>query len=86
MWLEARLFGIPTVDLISNGNHHHFCFSLHDVLVTDSRATAALYRESEGLDVRPCGIFIKPSHAKSAAVVARLILMANNERHSLLDR
>lgn len=60
MWMEARLFGIPTVYVVVNGNHHHYRFPLHDLVITDSRATAELYRRTEGLSVTPVGIFINP--------------------------
>lgn len=43
MWMEARLFKIPTVYVVVNGNHHHYRFPLHDLVITDSRSTAELY-------------------------------------------
>ncbi|MDO5531657.1 hypothetical protein, partial [Sutterella sp.] len=45
MWMEARLFGIPTGYLICNGNHHHFRFPLHDIVLCDSHATAEVYKK-----------------------------------------
>ena len=60
MWMEARLFKIPTVYVVVNGNHHHYRFPLHDLVITDSKATAELYKRTEGLTVTPVGIFINP--------------------------
>ena len=60
MWMEAKLFGIPTVYLICNGNHHHYRFPLHDLVLTDSQATAELYKNDDGLTVQTIGNFINP--------------------------
>ena len=98
MWMEAKLFGIPTVYAVYNGNHHYYRFPLHDLVITDSQATSDLYKATEGLTIHPFGIFINPetvvaknrnpqtvtfinpAFQKGAALVARLILMANKER------
>lgn len=60
MWMEARLFGIPTVYVVCNGNHHHYRFPLHDLVITDSESTAKLYKDADGLTVHPIGNFINP--------------------------
>lgn len=60
MWMEARLFGIPTVYVVCNGNHHHYRFPLHDLVITDSKSTAKLYKDADGLTVHPVGNFINP--------------------------
>lgn len=60
MWMEARLFGIPTAYIICNGNHQNYRFPLHDILLCDSKATSRFYREKEGLVVHPIGNFINP--------------------------
>ena len=58
LWMEARTFGIPTVYHVFNGNHHHYRFPLHDMVLTDSEATAKIYKETEGLTIHPYGICI----------------------------
>ena len=60
MWMEARLFRIPTVYVVCNGNHHHYRFPLHDLVITDSESTAKLYKDADGLTVHPVGNFINP--------------------------
>lgn len=60
MWMEARLFGIPTAYIICNGNHQNYRFPLHDILLCDSEATSRFYKEKEGLTVHPMGNFINP--------------------------
>ena len=61
MWMEARSFGIPTAYIICNGNHHHYRFPLHDIVLCDSKATAKLYKDEDGLTVHPFGNFINPN-------------------------
>lgn len=61
MWLEARLFGIPTGYMICNANHLHYRFPQHDVLFCDSHATADYYKAKEGLTVHSIGNFINPA-------------------------
>lgn len=60
IWMEARLFGIPTAYIICNGNHQNYRFPLHDILLCDSEATSRFYKEKEGLTVHPMGNFINP--------------------------
>ena len=60
MWMEARLFGIPTAYIICNGNHQNYRFPLHNILLCDSEATSRFYKEKEGLTVHPMGNFINP--------------------------
>ena len=60
MWMEARSFGIPTAYIICNGNHHHYRFPLHDIVLCDSKATAKLYKDEDGLTVHPFGNVINP--------------------------
>ena len=59
-WMGARRFGIPTVYVVCNGNHHHYRFPLHDLVITDSKSTAKLYKDADGLTVHPVGNFINP--------------------------
>lgn len=61
MWLEAELFGIPSVYVLCNANHLRYRFPQHALLLCDSRATAEYYREREGLLVHPVGNFINPA-------------------------
>lgn len=60
MWAEAKFFGIPTVYVVCNGNHRHFRFPMHDLVICDSHATADYYKRQEGLTVHPVANFINP--------------------------
>lgn len=77
MWLEARLFGIPTAYIICNGNHLHYRFPLHNVLLCDSEATSRYYREREGLNVHPVGNFINPQIVVSPEHEPRYVTFIN---------
>ena len=77
MWMEARLFKIPTVYVVVNGNHHHYRFPLHDLVITDSRSTAELYKRTEGLTVTPVGIFINPDIVVAKARYPQTVTFIN---------
>ena len=77
MWMEAKLFGIPTGYIICNGNHQHYRFPLSDVLLCDSHATAAFYKEKEGLTVHPMGNFINPALVVSETHEPRFVTFIN---------
>lgn len=70
---EARAHGIPSVAYLVNANYmgSRWCRDV-DLVVTDSKATANLYKEKLGLNVIPCGKFIEYS-----SVVAREHLRKN---------
>lgn len=77
MWMEARLFGIPTAYIICNGNHLHYRFPLHDVLLCDSQSTSAYYRDREGLTVHPIGNFINPDLVVAKEPTPRFVTFIN---------
>lgn len=58
---EARRLGISSVAYLANGNYKgtRWCTDV-DQIVTDSQATAKMYRERLGIDCIPVGLFINP--------------------------
>lgn len=77
MWVEAKLLGIPTGYMLCNGNHHFYRFPLHDVVLTDSQATADVYKETEGLTCHPYGIFIDPNHVIAQNRIPQCVTFIN---------
>ncbi|HSI52879.1 MAG: glycosyltransferase family 4 protein [Ramlibacter sp.] len=64
---EARLAGIPVVFyLVNAGYKFKETFRDVSVIVTDTEATAALYRERHGFNCIPVGKFIDPALNKAA--------------------
>ena len=64
---EARALGIPVVFYLVSGNYKsRDTFRDVSVIVTDTQATADLYRERLGLDCKPIGKFIDPVAFKAA--------------------
>jgi len=58
---EARRRGIPVAFYLANGNYHNTRWKDDiDLVLTDSQATADLYKERIGLNVQPLGTFIDP--------------------------
>jgi glycosyltransferase involved in cell wall biosynthesis len=59
---EARFHGIPVLFYIANGNYKHkrWCRDV-DLILTNSRATADLYKRRLGVKPVPVGTFIDPS-------------------------
>ncbi len=61
---EARDAGIPVVFyLVNPGYHDKTVFKDVSVIITDTEATAALYRQRHGLDCIPVGKFINPAES-----------------------
>lgn len=58
---EARARGIPSAFYLANGNYKAFrwCRDV-DLILTDSQATADMYRKSAGFAATPVGKFIDP--------------------------
>jgi glycosyltransferase involved in cell wall biosynthesis len=75
---EAKVRGIPVAFYLANGNYHDARWH-HDVdlLLTDSQATAALYRERLRRDVTPIGAFVDPADVVAAQRDPRHILFVN---------
>ncbi len=63
---EARIAGIPVVFyLVNAGYKHKETFRDVSVIVTDTKATAELYRERHGFNCIPVGKFIDPALNKA---------------------
>ena len=55
---EAKIRGIPVVYALCNGLHHTFSFADCDLIFSPSEATAKLYHDMDGIDVKAVGQFI----------------------------
>jgi glycosyltransferase involved in cell wall biosynthesis len=75
---EARRRGIKVVFLLVNGNYRDARWSRDvDLIVTDSAATAALYRDRLNLAVTPVGKFIEPARVVAQAHERQRVLFVN---------
>ncbi|MFN9990003.1 MAG: glycosyltransferase [Cyanobacteriota bacterium] len=64
---EARLQGAGTIFYLANPSYNHLrYFRDVDRVVTDTAATATLYRRSLGLIAQPIGLFIDPQRVVAA--------------------
>ena len=64
---EARLRGAGTIFYLANPSYNHLrYFRDVDRVVTDTAATATLYRRSLGLIAQPIGLFIDPKRVVAA--------------------
>lgn len=72
---EARVRGIPSAFYLANGNYKavRWCQDV-DLILTDSQATAEMYRKEIGYIAKPIGSFLDPS----------LFVAENHERKRLL--
>jgi len=59
--IEAKKRGITSVAYLANGNYYEsrWCEDV-DCILTDSQATASMYKERLGIEARPIGAFIDP--------------------------
>lgn len=75
---EARRQDVPVVFVVFNGTYRRAdTFAHADLVVTDSAATATLYKERLGLDLRSIGTLIDPAQFKVAARTPRYITFIN---------
>lgn len=75
---EARSLGIPVAFYLVNRNYHQKRFSRDvDLILTDSKATAEMYRERSGLSLVSVGAFIDPGRVVAAAHTRRRVLFIN---------
>ncbi|MCI7568407.1 MAG: glycosyltransferase [Desulfovibrio sp.] len=74
---EARRRGIPVVYTLWNGNHKAFAFPDCDLVITDSQATSAHYRQQFGINVIPAGAFILPEMVRAEQREPRYITLVN---------
>lgn len=72
---EARARGIPSAFYLANGNYKavRWCRDI-DLILTDSQATAEMYKKEIGYTVKPIGSFLDPS----------LFVAENHKRERLL--
>jgi len=72
---EAHARGIPAVAYLANGNYQgtRWCRDV-DLIITDSQATADMYKETQGFSPVPVGAFIDPG----------LVVAEQHERKHLL--
>lgn len=76
---EARRRGIAVVFYVANGSYlarDRWCRDA-DLVITDSQATASLYRERLGLAVTPLGAFIDPAKVVAASHSRSHLLFMN---------
>lgn len=75
---EARRRGIPVVFYLANGNYtqSRWCQDV-DLILTDSQATADLYRERLNIPVTPVGAFIDPAQVVAAERKPERLLFVN---------
>jgi hypothetical protein len=68
MMREAREAGVPVIFYLVNGGYKNIeTFKFVSQVVTDTEATAKLYKERLGLDCKVVGKFIDPEQVKSKA-------------------
>ncbi len=75
---EARARGIPTIFYLANGSYQgeRWCRDVN-LLLTNSRATAAMYAQTQGYVVTPVGAFIDPSGVMAKQHSRKRILFVN---------
>jgi glycosyltransferase involved in cell wall biosynthesis len=76
--LEARLRGIPVAFYLANGNYtgQYWCRDI-DLILTDSHATADLYKRRNGLNATAIGKFIDPTRVVARHPTRRRVLFIN---------
>ena len=76
--MEARLRGIPVAFYLANGNYTHARWARDvQLILTDSQATADLYRERLRLPVTAVGPFIDPSRVVAPQHTPERVLFVN---------
>ena len=75
---EARARAIPSVFYLANGGYSQarFCRDV-DLVLTDSQATAALYKERLGMQAVPVGAFIDPARVVASQHTRQRVLFVN---------
>lgn len=78
LWREARLRGVGTIFYLANPTYTSWrYFRDVDRVVSDTAATAALYRRSLGLIATPIGLFIDPQRVVATERHAERITFVN---------
>ncbi|HSV45054.1 MAG TPA: glycosyltransferase family 4 protein [Ramlibacter sp.] len=75
---EARLRGIPVAFYLVNANYHTtiWCRDV-DLVLTDSHATAGLYKQRFGLEAAPLGNFIDAARVLATKPARQRVLFVN---------
>ncbi|MEX0386709.1 glycosyltransferase [Spiribacter onubensis] len=75
---EAHARGIPVAAYLANGNYRgtRWCRDV-DLILTDSHATAKMYKEQDGIDVTPIGPFIDPTYVVAEERDPQNVLLVN---------
>jgi len=75
---EAHARGIPVAAYLANGNYAgtRWCRDV-DLILTDSHATAKMYKEKDGIDVTPIGPFIDPTYVVAEKRDPKHVLLVN---------
>lgn len=76
--VEAKRAGAATLAYLVNGNYHgkRWCQDV-DLILTDSQATADLYRDRLGIAVQPVGKFIRPETIVAPEHARRCLTFVN---------
>ncbi len=78
---EIKSRGIRVVYALCNGSHHQFGFSDCDLVFTTSQATAKLYKERDGINVKAVGNFIDASKVVAQERNPQYITLINPGLH-----
>ena len=78
MTAEAKSRGIPVVAFLCNGNYsgQRWCRDV-SLILTDSKATAKRYAQTDGLEVVPVGAFINPEPVLAPTHSQQHVLFVN---------
>lgn len=75
---EAQQRGIPVAAYVANPNYHGERWKRDvDLIVTDSHATASLYKQRNGYDMAPVGTFIDPRPVLAKRRTRKRLLFVN---------
>lgn len=75
---EAHARGIPCAAYLGNGNYQgtRWCRDV-DLIITDSHATAQMYKEDQGFEPVPVGAFINPAPIVASRHERKHLLLVN---------
>ncbi len=77
MRTEAHRRGIPIVYNLQNGNHKGYTFPDCEMVLTDSKASAAFYGNNFGINVMTSGPFIRPENVVAQKREPKYITLVN---------
>lgn len=75
---EAHIHGIPVAAYLANGNFRgrRWCRDV-DLVITNSKATAAHYKNQDGITAEPVGVFIDPARFVASDHTYQRVLFVN---------